>query len=148
MKVSVACFFYDFKKSLSQQECIVWLHEVFGNEAPSEKTVYNSFAEFHPGHEATSDVSHEGQPKSVVISSYIDAVHKMIEEDWCVTYCEIEAPLDISQTAIYSVLHEHLAVKKICYRWIPKNLTDQKEACVNWCKKMLKKFKLRISKSI
>ena len=31
-------FFYDFKKDLTQQECLALLREIFGNEALSEKT--------------------------------------------------------------------------------------------------------------
>ena len=50
-------------------------------------------------------------------------------QDRHVTYCEIEATLGISLTSIYKILHEHLAVKNICSRWIPHNLTEtQKDA--------------------
>jgi len=79
----------------------------------------------------------------------IDAVRKMIEEDRHVTYREIEASCGISKTAIQSILQEHLAVKKICSRWIPHNLTEaQKDARVSWCKEMRKKFKLGTAKSV
>ena len=33
--------FYDFKKGLTRQECLVLLRETFGYEAPLQKTVYN-----------------------------------------------------------------------------------------------------------
>lgn len=141
--------FYDFKKGLTRQECFESLRETFGNEAPSEKTIYNWFAEFRRGRESVSDESREGRPKSVVNPKNIDAVRKMIEEDRHVTYREIEATLGISKTAIQSILQEHLAVKKICSRWIPHNLTEaQKEARVNWCKEMRQKFKLGTAKSV
>ena len=141
--------FYDFKKGLTRQECFESLRETFGNEAPSEKTIYNWFAEFRRGRESVSDESREGRPKSVVNPKNIDAVRKMIEEDRHVTYHEIEATLGISKTAIQSILQEHLAVKKICSRWIPHNLTEaQKEARVNWCKEMRQKFKLGTAKSV
>ena len=54
----------------------------------------------------------------------MDAVLKIIEEDWNVTYREIEASLGTSQTLIDSILHEHLVVKNICSRWIPHYLTE------------------------
>lgn len=41
--------FYDFKKGLTPQEGLVSLCETFGDEASSEKIVYNSFAEFRCG---------------------------------------------------------------------------------------------------
>ena len=72
-----------------------------------------------------------------------------IKEDRHVTYREIETSLDISQIAIRSILHEHLAVKKICFRWKPHNFSEaQKETRAKWCKEMLKKFKWGTAKSI
>lgn len=133
--------FYDFKKGLTPQQCVESLRSTFGNEAPSEKTVYNWFAEFRRGRTSVSDEYREGRPKSVVVPNNIDAVRTMIKEDRHVTYREIEASLGMSKTAIHSILHEHLAVRKICSRWIPHNLTEaQKNARVNWCKEMMKKF--------
>ena len=115
--------FYDFSKGLTQQRCIESLRSTFGNEAPSERIVYNWFAEFRRGRASVSDESREGRPKSVVIPKNIDAVRNMIEEGRHVTYREIKASFCISQTALHSILHEHLAVKKFCPRWIPHNLT-------------------------
>ena len=51
---------------------------------------------------------------------------KLIIQDRHVKYCEIEATLatlGISSTSLYKILHENLAVKNICSRWIPHNLT-------------------------
>ncbi|KAF8774406.1 Protein GVQW3 like protein [Argiope bruennichi] len=106
---------------LTQQECIESPRETFGNEAPAEKTVYNWFAEFRRGRASVSDESRKGRPKSVLIPKNIDDVRKVIEEDRHVTYRR--SIFGISQTAIHSILQEHLAVKKICSRWIPHNLT-------------------------
>ena len=41
-----------------------------------------------------------------------------------------EASLGISATSIHSILHEHLAVKKICFRWLPHNLTNAQKRLV------------------
>ena len=58
-------------------------------------------------------------------------------QDRHVTCCEIEATLGINSDSISKTLHEHLAVKKICSRWIPHNFTKpQKDAKVDWCKQM------------
>ena len=79
-------------------------------------------------------------PKSVLGPGNINAVQKLIMQYRHVTYCEFKATLGISSTSIYKMLHEHLAVKKICSRWIPHKLTKaQKDGRVDWCKQMLKK---------
>lgn len=73
----------------------------------------------------------------MVVAENIDAVKNLIMLDRHVTYREIEATLGISMTSINKILHEHLAVKKMCSRWIPHNLTiTQKKARIDWCKEM------------
>ena len=141
--------YYDFRRELSQQECINQLNSVFGVEAPSNTTVFRWYREFNFGRRSLTDKFREGRPKSVVVPENIDAVEKMIREDRHVTYREIEATLGISMTSIHKILHEHLAVKKICSRWIPHNLKDaQKKARVDWCKEMLKEYNRGSSKAV
>lgn len=144
-----AIIFYNFRRGLSQQQCVDEIHSTFGDEAPSQATVYRWYTEFNRGRSSLKDEPHEGGPKLVVVPQNIDAVRKMIEEDRHVTYREIEACLGISSHSIHTILHEHLAVKKVCSRWIPHKLTDaQKEARVVWCRQMLKKYDRGASKSV
>lgn len=136
-----AMIYYDFRVGLSQQQCFDRLHSAFGDEAPSVQTIYNWFNEFKRGRRSLKDESREGRPKTAVVPENIDAVRELIKEDRHVTYREIEASLGISPPAIHTILHDHLAVKKICSRWIPHNLTNaEKKARVDWCKKMIKKY--------
>ena len=131
-----AIIFHNFRRGLSRQECIDELKSLYGDEAPSYSTVKNWFNEFNRGRRSLED---EGRPKTVVVPENIDAVRELIMQDRHVTYREIEASLGISSTSIHSILHGHLAVKKVCSRWIPHNLTvAQKKARVDWCKEILK----------
>ena len=50
----------------------------------------------------------------VIVPEIIDAVRQPMLQDRLVTYREVETTLGISGTSIYAILHEHLAVKKIC----------------------------------
>ena len=109
MKVFIEWFFYNFSKGLTQQQCLESLRSTFGNQSPSENTVYNWFAEFRRA--SVSDEFRDGRLNSVVPKN-IDAVLNMIEEDRHVTYREVESSLGISKTAVHSILHEHLAVKR------------------------------------
>ena len=141
--------FYNFRRGLSQQQCIDELNSTFGEEAPSKTTVYWWYTEYNRGRRSLADEFHEGRPKLLVIPENIDAVHELILQDRRVTYREIEASLGISGTSIHSILHEHLAIKKLRSRWIPHNLTiDQKKARVDWSKEMLKKYDHGASKHI
>ena len=77
------------------------------------------------------DEFREGRPKSVVVLEIIDAVLQLILQDHHVTYREIETILGISGTSIYTILHEHLTVKKIGSRWIPHNLSIAQKRLVS-----------------
>ena len=93
------------------------------------------------------DEFREGRPKSVVIPDTIDSVRQLILHDRHVTYHEIETALGISGTSIYSLLREHLTVKKICSHWLPHNLsTDQKKSNDELSKEMLQKYDRGASK--
>ena len=81
------------------------------------------YNEFNRGRHSLSDEFRKYRSKSVVGPENINTVQKLIMQDRHVTYCEIEATLGISSTSKYIILHAHLAVKKICSRWIPHNLT-------------------------
>ena len=72
--------------------------------------------EFNRGRSSLQDEFREGRPKSVVVPETINAVLQLILQDRHVTYLAIERTLGISETSIYSILHEHLTVKKICSR--------------------------------
>jgi histone-lysine N-methyltransferase SETMAR len=141
--------FYDFRVGLTQQECIDRLKIGFGDGAPSKTMVYKWYTEFKHNRMTLKDDPREGRPKSAVLPQNIDAVRKLIEEDRHVTYREIESCIGISMTSIHKILHEHLGVRKLCARWIPHLLTDaQKKARVDWCRKMIEKYKSGASKAV
>ena len=144
-----AMIYYDFRRGLTQEQCINQLNSTFGDEAPSTPTVYRWYIEFKRGRSSLTDEVKEGRPKSVVVPENIDAVRKLIEEDRHVTYQEIERYLSISMTSIHKILHEHLCVRKLCARWIPHLLKDaQKNARVDWYRKMISKYNCGASKAV
>ena len=109
-------------------------------------TLYN---EFNRGRHSLTEEFRKGRPKSVVRPENINAVQKLIMQDRLVTYSDIDSTLDLCNTSIYEILHEHLAVKKICFCWIPHNLTKaQKDTRVDWCKQMLKTYNAGASKDV
>ncbi|KAG5329309.1 SETMR methyltransferase, partial [Acromyrmex charruanus] len=102
---------------------------------------YNWFAEFQRGRTFLCDEFREGRPSTSVVATNVDVVREMIERDRHMTYRKIQAFLGIDMKAIYTILHDHLSVRKLCTRWILHNLTEaQKHARVKWSKEMLKKF--------
>lgn len=136
-----AMIFYDFRCHLSQQESYDRLRLAFHDEAPSRATVYNWFNEFKRGRTNLTDDLREGRPSTATTEDNISVVRRMIETDKRVTYQQIRTSLGIGMSQVHKILHEHLAVRKLCARWIPHNLTEaQKVHRVDWCRKMVQRF--------
>ena len=56
-------------------------------------------------------------------------------------YQQIEAILGISSTAINSIIHDYLNLRKVRARWMPYILTDDQEQLrVQFCRHSLKRF--------
>lgn len=126
-----AMIHYDFKSNLTEKQCAERLSKAYGDSAPSERTIYRWYNEFKFGRSSVADEFREGRPSTAITSENIEKIREMIFEDRHVTYREIEASLGIDMKQINTILHEHLAVKKLCSRWIPHNLTiAQKNARV------------------
>ena len=65
--------FYNFRRGLTQQQCIDELNSIFGNKVPSRISVSRWY-----GRSSLQDDFREGRPKSVVIPEIIDAVRQLI----------------------------------------------------------------------
>ena len=56
-------------------------------------------------------------------------------------YIMMQERINIGETALKTILHEHLKFRKVSARWVPHSLTEeQKERLVSWCQFMLEKF--------
>ena len=136
-----AMILYDFLKGLSVSDCHETLHNVFGASAPGKTQIYFWYGEFKRGRQSIKDEKHTGRPCSEVTEKSIATTRAMIESDARVTYCEIEKTLGISAPTVNSILHEHLNVRKVCARWVPRKLTtEQKQHRIDFCHNMLKRF--------
>lgn len=109
----------------------------FGDETSSFTTVKCCYNEFNRSHHQRGGEIREGRPKLVVVSENIDDVQELITQDCHVRLNQAQALLPL---AYIKILHDHLAVKKVCSCQIPYNLTKaQKDTRVNWSKQTLKK---------
>ncbi|GBP72279.1 hypothetical protein EVAR_24847_1 [Eumeta japonica] len=83
--------YYDFRRELTQKQCINQLTSTFKDKAPLKTTVHHRFGEFNRGRSTLTDEFKEGCSKSVVAPQSIDAVRELMIEDRHVTCREIKA---------------------------------------------------------
>ena len=77
--------FYNFRRVLTQQQCIDELNSIFGDEVPSRTSIYRWYGEFKRGYSSLQDEFHKGRSKAVVVPEIIDAVCQLILQDRYVT---------------------------------------------------------------
>ena len=132
---------YDWKISLNYRESHVHLVAAWDDQASSDRKVLNWFHEYERGKLDVSDSPRSERPRTALTDEMIDADRLMIDDDPHVTYQQIEFSLGINSPAIYSILHDHLKLRKVCARWIPHSLTnDQKRLRIEFCRQSLKRF--------
>ena len=62
-----ANIFYNFRRGLTQQQCIDELNSIFGDAATSRTSVYQWYGEFNQDRSSLQDEFREDCPKSVVV---------------------------------------------------------------------------------
>ncbi|KAF7278842.1 hypothetical protein GWI33_007905 [Rhynchophorus ferrugineus] len=83
-----------------------------------------------------------GRPKEVVTDINIKKIHKMILNERKLKLYEIVDTLKISTERVHYIIHEYLDMRKLCAKWVLRELTfDQKQRRVDdsdQCVKMIK----------
>jgi histone-lysine N-methyltransferase SETMAR len=99
---------------------------VYGGASPLFSTIKKWAAEFKRCRTSPEDDPSEGRPKSATPPEIIEQVHDMVLDDWRMKLREIAETIGISKEHVGYILHEQLDMKKLCARWVPHLLTDQK----------------------
>lgn len=103
------------------------LKKHYAENAPSDFMVKYWFAEFKRGRSSTIDEQRSGRPKEVTTPEMIDKIHDIVLADRRVKVREIVEIVNISYERVHNILHEHLDMKKLSAKWVPRLLTiDQK----------------------
>ncbi|KAF7268124.1 hypothetical protein GWI33_018707 [Rhynchophorus ferrugineus] len=77
---------------------------------------------------STEDGKRSGRPKGAVTEENIKKIHKMIFGDRKFKLNEIADTLKISLECVYHIFHEYLGMRKLCAKWVLREVTfDQKQ---------------------
>lgn len=96
---------------------------------------------FREGREHIEDDERVGRPVTETTSENIEQVRDIINIDPHITVDELQAQTDLSHGTIQRIISDHLNLRKITARYVPKQLTDSQRAKrVQICKENLAKF--------
>ncbi|XP_055302592.1 histone-lysine N-methyltransferase SETMAR-like [Sitodiplosis mosellana] len=119
-----------------------WLQKCYPGSAPSIATIKRWFADFKRGRTDTDDAERSGRPNEAVIPENITKINKMIMADRKLKLQKIADILKISKGSVYTILHDHLGMRKLCSKWVPRLLTpEQKQNRVDDSESCLTIFK-------
>ena len=97
-----------------------WLDKCYSDSAPSETMPKRWYANFKCGRTYTNDAKCSGHPNSAVVLENTKKYHKFVLADRELKLREIADELKISEGSVFSILHEHLSMRKLCSKWVPK----------------------------
>ena len=100
-----------------------WLDKCVSDFAPSETTVKRWYADFKRGHTDTNDAKRSGCSNSAVVQENTKKLHELVLADCKWKLCEIAEELKISEGSVFTILHEHLSIRKLCPKWVSCLLT-------------------------
>ena len=104
------------------------MESVYKDDTPSYRTVAKLVAEFkHPGR-AFEHPPRTGHPSIITTDENIEAVERIEMRDRQISVCRVAYELATPTTTVYEVMSNHLDMKKISTRWVPKLLTPIQHA--------------------
>ena len=109
-------------------EANTWLDNEFPDSAPRKSTIIDWYTKFKRGEMSTEDGERSGRPKEVVTDGNIKKIHNVILNDRKMKLMEIAEAPKISKERIGHIFHQYLDMRKLCAKWVPRELTfDQKQ---------------------
>ena len=109
-----------------------------GEASPSYSTVKEWTKQFRLGRESVEDEPREGRPMEVVTEEIIRHIKEELLSDRQLKLKEISVRLEIPKTVVIWIIHEHLHMKKVSAKWVPRLLSSiQKEHRLMCCQNHL-----------
>lgn len=109
-------------------EIIKALHNVYGDNCPTDCRIYEWIRRFKEGRESIEDDPREGRPSTSTNDESVDAVRSLVEQDRRLSVEVIAHEVGISFGSADTILKDRLGLSKLSARWVPKALRDDQKA--------------------
>lgn len=128
-------------KCVSPAEIHKQLVEIYGQDVMSKKQVYTWCTLFANGRTSVSDQPRSGRPISSASDDNVVMIDALVQEDRRVKIRTIAETLNISKSCVHRIVHDTLGYRKVCARWVPKQLTEShKETRMVLCLNHLERY--------
>lgn len=127
------------RKGLNATEITKELEEVYNDSSPAYRTVAKWVSEFKddPARDF-EDAPRSGRPPTTTTDENIKAVEHIVMRDRQISVRRVADELNIPKTIVHEIMSNHLGMRKVCIRWVPKFLTPlQRISRVECCQELL-----------
>ena len=95
-------------------------------------------AEFKDPERGFEDAPRMDHPSTITSNENIEAVGRFVMRDRQISIRRVTYELGIPKTTIHEIMNNHMGMKKVCTRWVPKLLTSlQRANRVDCCQELL-----------
>ena len=116
------------RKGLNAIEISKELDTVYKDAAPSYRIVASWVAKFKDPERAFEDASRMDHPSIITANENIEVVEWIVMRDRQISIRRVAYELGIPKTTIHEIMNNHIGMKKVCTKWIPKLLTSIQRA--------------------
>lgn len=110
----------------SRKETLEMLSTAFGERTLKKTAVYDWYNRFQQGQETVQDNDRSGRPVCVT-SALVGEIKEMLDSDRRITIRDLVDRTDSSYGTVFNIIHNELGMRRICARWIPHMLTEEKK---------------------
>ena len=134
-------------KGLNTTKISKELDNVYKNSAPSHRTVAKWVAEFKDPERGFKDAPRMDHPSTITANENIEVVERIVMRDRRISIRRLAEELGIPKTTIHEIMNNHMGMKKVCTRWVPKLLTPiQRANRVDCCQELLQQSEVNPAK--
>ena len=83
----------------------------------------SGFVEFKDPESGFEDSLQAGSSSTITTDEIVEAVERIVVRDRQISVHRLAYELPISTTTVYEIMSNHLGMKKVSTRWVPKLLT-------------------------
>ena len=131
------------KLNKSATETFASLTEAYGDATLSRTMVFKWHKAFKEGRENVEDDPRSGRPISSTNDQNVEVVRAVMAKDRRLSVRMIAEETGLNKNAVHRILTEHLHMRKICAKLVPKNLSvEQKANRLEICQDLLGRLEI------
>ena len=98
------------------------LRKAFGNSTMSQKNVYKWFKDVKEGGERIDNLERSERPSTSTDDQLVNKVKKFVLKNPLLTITDLTDMIGISEGTVKTILQDHLGLRKVKSRLVPKTL--------------------------